>query len=132
MPVKWPVVGKSIKVAVFAVFALGLGMILMYYKSRGALSPMWGSFLSFVYGVLVLLLARKLSASLKGESSVPLLSFHINFKELAKAAVCIVAMFIWIFIALSIVSNTTGGEIVLMVPCFVLATAALYFFSRSY
>jgi|SRR5580692_8791843 hypothetical protein len=132
MPVKWPVVGKSIKVAAVAIAVLGLGAILMYYKSRGVLSPIWGALLSFAYGVFALILTKKLSAYLKGESNVPILSIHINFKELAKAATCIVAMVIWIFIALSIVSNTTGGVIVLMVPCFILGTAALYFFSRSY
>ena len=83
--------------------------------------------MSFAYGVFALVTTKKLSAYLQGESNVPVFSIHINFKELAKAATCIVAMVIWIFIALSIVSNTTGGVIVLMVPCFILATAALYF-----
>ena len=132
MPVRRPVVGQAIKAAVVAIVAMLLGILLMYFKSRGVLSPMWGALLSFVYGVLALLLARKFGASLKGESSAPLLGLHINFRELAKAAGCTVLMIIWIYIALSVVSNTTGGVIVLMIPCFVLGVAAVYFFSRSY
>jgi hypothetical protein len=97
-----------------------------------ALPQPWRTLLSLAYGALAVFLAKWGGASLKGQSGVPAPRLRINFKELAKAAGCLIAMFVWIFIALSLVSNTMAGMIVLLIPCSLLGTAALFFFSRSY
>jgi hypothetical protein len=132
MPVRAFVMGKSMRNAIIAIVALAAGILLMYYKSHGVQSRTWGTFLSFGYGALAVLLSKKLNLSPKGATDVPFPGIQINFRALAKAAGCLVAMIVWIFIALSLVSNTTAGMIVLLVPCFIFGTAAVFFFSRSY
>jgi hypothetical protein len=100
---------------------------------HGDLLPQpWRTLVSLSYGALAVFLVRRGSASLQGQAGVPTPRLRIKFKELAKAAGCTITMILWIFIALSLVSNTTTGMIVLLIPCFLLGTAALFFFSRSY
>ena len=127
MQIIMPLMGKSIKIAVIAIVGLAVGILLMFHSD--ALPQPWRTVLSLAYGALTVFLVKRGSASLKG---VPAPRLRINFKELAKAAGCLIAMFLWIVIALSLVSNTMAGMIVLLIPCFLLGTAALFFFSRSY
>ena len=131
MPVKWPVIGKPIKIAIWGIF-LVLGIALMYFRSRGALLPPWRTLLPFVYAVLAVFLSRMLGTPIKEQSALPLPRKRINLLEIAKSAGCIIAAFVWVAIALPLISDTPAGVIILAVPCFLFAVAGLFFLSRSF
>jgi hypothetical protein len=116
------------KIALTAIVMLAFG-ILLAYRSDSLHQP-WRTLLSLAYGFFVVVLGKRLQTRLRNQPDTPL--FHIDWKELAKAAGCFVAMILWVFIALSFVSDTTAGMTVLLVPCSILGIAAAFFFSRSY
>jgi hypothetical protein len=118
------------KIALVAIVILAFGILLMYHSD--SLRQPWRALLSLAYVLLSVVLAKRLQTRLRNQPDAPLLSFHIDWKQLAKAAGCFVAMTLWVFIALSFVGDTTAGMIVLMVPCSILGIAAAFFFSRSY
>jgi hypothetical protein len=109
---------------------LAFGILLMYRSD--SLPQPWRTLLSLAYGFLVIVLGKRLQTRLSNQADTPLYSSHIDWKQLAKAAGCFVGMILWVFIALSFVSDTTAGMMILMVPCSLLGIAAAYFFSRSY
>lgn len=118
------------KIALIAIVILAFGILLMYCSDF--LHQPWRTLVSLAYGIFVVVLGKRLQTRLSNRPDAPLFSVHIDWKELAKAAGCFAAMILWVFIALSFVSDTTAAMIVLMVPCSILGIAAAFFFSRSY
>jgi hypothetical protein len=131
MPLKSPVPGKNIKIAVLGVFFV-LGIVLMYYRSRGTFLQPWRTLLPFGYAALAVFLSKILIVAPKRQSAVSLPRRHVNIQEIAKSVGCIAASFVWAFVALPLIGDTTAGVIVLAVPCFLFAVAGLFFLSRSF
>jgi len=118
------------KIALTAIVMLAAGILLMYHSD--SLHQPWRTLMSLAYGIFVVVLGKRLQTRLSNRPDTPLVGFQIDWKELAKAAGCFVAMILWVFIALSLGGDNTAGMIILMVPCSILGIAAAYFFSRSY
>jgi hypothetical protein len=118
------------KIALIAIVLLASGILLIYHSD--SLRQPWRTLLSLAYGFVVVVLGKRLQTRLSNQPDAPHFGFHINWSQLAKAAGCLVAMVLWVFVALSLVGDTTAGMIILMVPCSLLGIAAAYFFSRSY
>jgi hypothetical protein len=131
-------IDKRAKIAILATLLL-LGIVLFY--TDDTLSQPWRTLLPFAYVALGVFLSRKLAASPNDQSGAPVPandqsattvpSRRVNLRQIAKAACCIVALFLWLVIAMPWI-NTPIGAIVVLVPCFLLLAAALFFFSRSY
>jgi hypothetical protein len=107
------------------------GVALVYFRSQGAFSTTLGAILAFAYAALAIIFAKSIGVT-GGKPQLPFLGLRLDWRNIAKAFVCLTATFVWIPIALSFVSNTPAGMFVLLTPPAILGTAALFFFSRSY
>jgi hypothetical protein len=108
-----------------------LALITLSTYMSDVLPQPWGAIVSVAFGGLIVYIAMRVQPLRDGQSTtVP--RFRIHWRELLKAAGCVIGIFVWILAALPFISDTIGGMIILLAPCLVLGTAALYFFSRSY
>jgi hypothetical protein len=114
-----------------AITLLVAGVALGYFRSRGAFSTPLGAILAFAYAALAITVAKTIGVT-GDKPQLPFLGLRLDWRNIAKAFVCLTATFVWIPIALSFVSNTEAGMFVLLTPPAILGTAALFFFSRSY
>jgi|HubBroStandDraft_5_1064220.scaffolds.fasta_scaffold226844_1 hypothetical protein len=122
---------RHIKFAIFSAL-LVVGIALAYFRSRGTFSSVIGAFLAFAYAALTIVAVKAIGVTSGDNLESPVLGVRLNWKNIAKALVCLIATFAWIPIALSFVSDTTAGMFVLLTPPAILGTAALFFISRSY
>jgi hypothetical protein len=120
--------GNAAKISIMvAMLVLGIFLISV---DRGFSQP-WRTLLPFVYAGLAGFMARKLTAGPNDQVGVQTIVGSIKFKELVKFGCCIIALFAWLMITMPLLETTIGAAVVL-VPCFLLLAAALFFFSRSY
>jgi hypothetical protein len=122
---------QHVKLAI-CITLLIVGVALAYYRFRGAFSEALDMVLAFAYAALAIIVAKTIGVTSGDKLELPFLGLRINWRNIAKALVCLTATFVWIPIALSFVSNTTAGMFVLLTPPAILGTAALFFISRSY
>jgi hypothetical protein len=119
---------KLAKISIMVVMLL-LGFFLISVD-RGFSQP-WRTVLPFVYAALSGFMAKKLTASSSDQLGAQEIVGRFKFKELIKFGCCIIALFAWLMITIPLLDTLIGAAVVL-VPCFLLLAAALFFFSRSY
>jgi hypothetical protein len=122
---------RKTKLAIVVTLLLA-GVIMAYYRSRGVFSEALEMVLSFAYAALAVFAVKTIGVTSGDNPKSPFFGIRLNWRNVAKCGVCLVAAFVWIPIALSFGSDTTAGMFVLLTPPLILGTAALFFISRSY
>lgn len=120
---------KEMRLAFLGILALA-GLVLAYFELRRTFSPAWQVLLPVLYVALILTLLR--AGILPASAAAQPFSGRFRTIEFAKSLGCMLAAFLWVAIAVRVVSDTPTGVTLLAVPLLLLLGASGFFFFRGF
>ena len=131
MPLKLLGFSKRLKVSILCVLLL-LGIALFYAEIRGVFSLPLRILIPIVYIAVVGLLLTAGIAPQPGRYGGQSFGVRLNFLDIARSGICMIASLAWIALGLRLVPDTPAGAALLLAPFFVILGAGIFFLGRGF
>jgi hypothetical protein len=109
-----------------------LGVALFYGEIRGAFSLPLRILVPIIYIAVIGLLLTAGIAPLPARYRGQLVGGRLNFLDIARSGICMIASLAWIALGLRLVPDTPAGATLLLAPFFVILGAGVFFLGRGF